>query len=341
MKPELKILALLILTSACTHKQESLTKGEKVSYVTIQTVRTAKDEALLHYSGTVEASQTIPLTFQSTGIVTKVYVEEGDIVKKGQILAIVDKSDNQSIYDAALSKYQQAKDAYDRLKSVHEKGSLPEIKWVEMETGMTQAESVVQLAKSNLEKCTIMAPDNGVIGRRNVEPGQSALMAIAPLELVKIESVFVKVSVPENEINKIHKGLKASFSISALESKTYEGEVTNVGIVADRISRTYRVKIDAKNPNLEIKPGMVCDVFIPIDSGRDMLLVPYQAVSKDIDGNSFVFVVSDNIKSVKKQNVKIGNYHGSEIEVLGGLVAGQTIVVEGKDKLSDKSLISF
>ncbi|MGD9679070.1 MAG: hypothetical protein AB7V16_12070 [Vulcanibacillus sp.] len=72
MKPELKILALLILTSACTHKQESLTKGEKVSYVTIQTVRTAKDEALLHYSGTVEASQTIPLTFQSTGIVTLV-----------------------------------------------------------------------------------------------------------------------------------------------------------------------------------------------------------------------------------------------------------------------------
>lgn len=341
MKTELKILAVLILTASCTHKQESPTREEKALHVTIQTVQTTKDKALLHYSGTVEAFQTIPLTFQSNGIVTRVFVEEGDIVKKGQILALVDKTDNQSIYDASLSKYQQAKDAYDRLKSVHEKGSLTEIKWVEMETGLKQAESVIQLAKSNLEKCTMLAPRDGMIGRRNVEPGQSALMAIAPLELVNIESVFVKVSVPENEINKIHKGLKTSFSISALDSKTYEGDVTNVGIIADRISRTYRVKISAKNSNLEIKPGMVCDVTIPIGSERDMILVPYQAVSKDMDGNPFVFIVSDNNKSVEKQNVKIGNYHGSEIEVLRGLIAGQTIVVEGKEKLSDNSLISF
>jgi RND family efflux transporter MFP subunit len=341
MKTELKILAVLILATSCTHKQEQLTRKEKALNVTVQTVQTTKNEALLHYSGTVEASQTIPLTFQSTGIVAKVLVEEGDIVKKGQILAVVDKADNQSIYDAAFSKYQQAKDAYDRLKSVHEKGSLTEIKWIEMETGMKHAESVVQLAKSNLEKCTMLAPDNGMIGRRNVEPGQSALMAIAPLELVKIESVFIKVSVPENEINKIHKGLKTSFSISALDGKSYEGEVTNVGIVADRISRTYRVKIDAKNPNLEIKPGMVCDVIIHTSSDKDLVLVPYQAVSKDKDGNPFVFVVSDNNKNVKKQNITIGNYRGSEIEVLGGLIAGQTIVIEGKEKLSDNSLISF
>jgi RND family efflux transporter MFP subunit len=341
MKTELKILAVLILVTSCTHKQEQLTRKEKALNVTVQTVRTTKDGTLLHYSGTVEASQTIPLTFQSTGIVAKVLVEEGDIVKKGQILAVVDKADNQSIYDAAFSKYQQAKDAYDRLKSVHEKGSLTEIKWIEMETGMKQAESVVQLAKSNLEKCTMLAPDNGMIGRRNVEPGQSALMAIAPLELVKIESVFIKVSIPENEINKIHKGLKTSFSISALDGKSYEGEVTNVGIVADRFSRTYRVKINAKNPNLEIKPGMVCDVIIHTSSDRDLVLVPYQAVSKDKDGKSFVFVVSDNKKNVKKQNITTGNYRGSEIEVLGGLIAGQTIVVEGKVKLSDNSLISF
>ena len=341
MKTELKILALFFLASSCTLKQEQPTSKEKASNVTVHTVRSTKDKSLLHYSGTVEPSQAIPLTFQSNGIVTNVFVEEGDIVKKGQILAIVDKTDYQSMYDAALSKYQQAKDAYDRLKSVHDKGSLPEIKWIEIETGMKQAESVVHLAKSNLVKCTMVAPDNGMIGRRNIEPGQAALMAIAPFELINIESVFVKVSIPENEINKIHKGSKASFSISALDSKTYEGEVTNVGIVADKISRTYKVKIDAKNPTLEIKPGMVCDVIIHTSSPKDLILVPYQAVSKDREGKTFVYVVSDNKMNIKKQNVTIGNYHGSEIEVLGGLVAGQTIVVEGKEKLSDSSLISF
>jgi RND family efflux transporter MFP subunit len=222
---------------------------------------------------------------------------------------------------------------------VHDNGSLSEVKWVEMETNLKKAESQLEVAKNSLEKCNLYAPVSGIIGKRNVEPGQSALSSFAPLELVKIETVLVKISVPENEIGKIKKGMNASFTISALDNKQYEGTITNVGVVADQFSRTYEVKITVKNPELEIKPGMVCDVTLNSTTEKQMVLIPYNAVTKDSEGNSIVFVVNDDQKSVRKQAVKIGNYQTKGLEILSGLTANQTVVVEGKEKLTDNSQI--
>jgi len=185
------------------------------------------------------------------------------------------------------------------------------------------------------------APTNGLIGKRNVEPGQNSLSLKTPIELVKIETILVKISVAENEISKIKKGQKAKFSISALNGKTFEGTVSNVGVVADEISRTYDVKIMAKNPHSEIKPGMVCDVNLNTRVEKNFLSVSNDAVSKDSDGKNYVYVVSPDKKRVNKQKVMLGYYHDNGIEVISGLNPGQLVVKEGKEKLSENSLISL
>lgn len=333
---------LIALMMGCGQTETTKSNQEKSVKVFTAKVLPAEKSYSLRYSGTIEASQTIPLTFQTTGTVEKIYVEVGDLVKKGQLLASVDKSDMQNIYNVTQAKYEQAKDAYNRLKSVHDQGSLPEIKWVEMESNMEQAKSSLELSRNNLDKCNMYAPVDGIVGRRNIEPGQSAIGAsLSPIELVQIETVFVKVSVPENEISKIVKGQKVTFSVSALDGKDFEGVVTNVSPVADVISRTYTVKITVKNSGYELKPGMVCDVMLNIQREAVSLTVPYKAVSKDSEGELFVFVVSSESKRVKKQIISVGNYHESEIEVLSGLTAGQIVVSEGCEKLSDNSLISL
>jgi len=339
MQKTMILAAIVIVFFGCKQKQET-TQNETTSLkIKAQKVQTVSGFANLRYSGTVEASQTIPLSFQSSGSVERVLVQAGDAVRKGQLLATVDKDDNQSIYNSSLAMYQQAKDAYDRLKQVHDNGSLSEVKWVEMETNLKKAESQLEVAKNSLEKCNLYAPVSGIIGKRNVEPGQSALSSFAPLELVKIETVLVKVSVPENEIGKIRKGMNASFTISALDNKQFEGTITNVGVVADQFSRTYEVKITVKNPELEIKPGMVCDVTLNSTTEKQMVMVPYNAVTKDSEGNSIVFVVNGDQKSVRKQIVKVGTYQTKGLEIISGLTANETVVVEGKEKLTDNSQI--
>jgi len=333
---------LIALMMGCGQAETTISNQEKSVKVVTAKVLQAEKSYSLRYSGTIEASQIIPLTFQATGTIEKIYVEVGDFVKKGQLLASIDKSDMQNIYNVTLAKYQQAKDAYDRLKSVHDQGSLPEIKWVEMETNLEQAKSSLELSKNNLDKCNMYSPVDGIVGRRNIEPGQSAISTnLSPIELVKIETVFVKISIPENEISKIKKGQKATFTVSALDGKEFEGIVTNVSPVADAISRTYTVKITVKNSGYELKPGMVCDVSLDLNRDKVCLVVPYKAVSKDSYGNTYVFIVSVDGKSVKKMNITTGNYNGSGIEVLSGLVKDQLVVCEGCEKLSDNSLISY
>ncbi len=337
--PAMALSALI----ACNPKQnqESL-PGTKPIPVTTVMVKKEKVVTALRYSGTVGAYQSIPLNFQTTGTVQEVLVDAGDAVHKGQLLAILDQTDAKNMYEITLSQYQQARDAHERLKSVYEKGSLPEIKWVEMESKLEQAQSSLNLAKNNLDKCKLYAPVNGLVGRRNIEPGMSSIsLASAPLELVDIRQVYVKFSVPENEVAKIVRGMKASFSVSALNDKEFKGEVANISPVADRISRTYEARILVPNNDLALKPGMVCDVKMETSMEMELVLVPYQSVSRDHQNNVFVFLVDQQAKKAKKQIIRTGQYQDAGLEVISGLEPGQIIVNGGKEKLSDNSLITW
>lgn len=340
MKRILAFALLLATIAACNNMEKNeipLSKGIKVNTTTVQTVA---DVSNLSYSGTVEASQVIPLTFRTTGTVEQIFVEVGDPVKKGEVLATLGDEDLQNIYNTMLAKYQQAEDAYNRLKQVHEQGSLPDIKWAEMQSNYDQAKSSLELAKNNLDKCRLVAPVSGFVGRRNIEPGQSSVsLTGVPIELVKIEKVMVKISVPENEINKITKGQVATMTVSALGDKSFTGTVTNISPVAELMSRTYTVKISVDNAGLDLKPGMVCDVGLSAGTGSGQLVVPLTAVSKDSYGVNYVFVVSQDRQSVRKQPVTIGQYTGAGIVVTDGLSAGQVIVSKGIEKLSDNSKI--
>jgi RND family efflux transporter MFP subunit len=334
------IVAMLAL-AAC-NGQDAVKKGEGMMdaiKVTAKPVMKSSAENELHYSGTIEPEHSAALMFKNAGTIESVFVEEGDHVKKGQVLATLDKSTSQHMYEVSLASWEQAKDAYERLKEVHDKGSLTDIKWVEMESKMKQAESQLQIAKSNLEDCELRAPENGMIGRRTAETGQSSIGLSAPFELVKIDRILVKISVPENEISQFKKGMKASFTVSALDDSTFSGTVSRVGIVADKIARTYDVRIEAQNPNCCIKPGMVCDVRIPSPGHRQVLVIPSQAVTVNDRGNPYVWKVSRN--KVNRVPVRLGNYTPDGIAVYEGLVENDLVVTEGKEKLSDNSSILF
>jgi RND family efflux transporter MFP subunit len=336
------LLTMLMIISCTTgHKDHTDLKAEPVR---VKTVNVQKEHIVssLRYSGTIEAGQTIPLQFRITGTITKVLVEEGDRVRKGQLLAALDETDALSMHEISLSQYQQAKDAYDRMKSVHEKGSLPDIKWVEIESKLIQAQSSLDLAGSNLEKCKLFAPADGWIGRRNIEPGMSSLsLTNTPLELVDIRTVYVKIAVPENEIPRIKKGMRSVVVVPALNDREFSGIVTTISPVADRLARTYEARILLQNDDAAMKPGMVCDVRMETTMEKEVLVVPHACVSKDNGNNLFVFEVKPGSAQAVKRVITAGVYHDSGIEVIAGIEAGAMIVQEGKEKLTDSCLIAY
>jgi RND family efflux transporter MFP subunit len=343
MKKILLGCAFIVSMVSCEQKKEaSDSNSAKASVgVKIAKVKIANEKVKLSYSGTVEAFQTIALTFQGMGTVEKVLVEEGDLVKKGQLLATLDKADMENSYKAVKAMHAQASDAYERMKQVYEKGSLPEIKWVEMKSNLEQATVQLDLAKSRLEKCKLFAPGNGTIGIRNVEPGQSSSVGMPPFVLMKIEKVLISFSVPENEIDKIKKGKTAIVRVSALGNLKFEGVISHVGVVANPYARTYMAKVTVQNADRAIKPGMVCDVTFENEMDEKFVVIPYTAVTTDDHGNTFVYTVSPENNKVKKQIIEVGPYQKNGLTVLSGLAVDQMIVVEGKEKVTDNSQINL
>lgn len=331
----------------CTAKKQPINQSQAQTKsinqplkVTIAKAELSPVEGNLSYSGTIEPAHSTPLSFLMPGLVKEVYVKEGHSVVKGQLLARLSQETQQSGYELALAKQKQAEDAYKRLQPVYKNGSLPEIKWVEIKTGMAQAKAATQMAKTNLNNGNLYAPTNGVIGRKMLETGMTVLPGSPVMQLVKLNKLLVKIPVPENEIGQIKKGQSAVIKIPALQNQQFTGMVTEIGVMANTISRTYDVKIAINNSQNKIKPGMMCNASLLQQRGA-RLLVPYQAVSNDMEGRTYVYIVNREKMEAQKQAIKTGLFRQNKIEVLSGLQTGQQIIVKGKHKLSNHSKISI
>lgn len=338
-----KIIIPLIFVSViyffqgCSDKAENLKNG--IIEVETEQVKQIDGSEVIAYSGTIEESESIPLSFSVVGNVAKVLVSEGDFVKKGQLLAVLNNETYKNAYEMSLASQKQGEDAYSRLLPMYKNGNLPEIKLVEVETGLQQAKSATLIAKKNLDDCNLYSPVDGVIGKRSIEPGMSAIPNFTSITIVKIEKVFARVPVSESEISAIKIGDKAKIKISALNYAEYTGMVEEIGVMADPIAHTYKIKIGISNKNLQIKPGMICNVILYKNktNGATSLYVPSRAVLVDEVGKTFVYVVSQN-KAVKKY-VKTGKLLTNGIEIIEGLNDEEQIVVAGQQKLVDNSSV--
>jgi RND family efflux transporter MFP subunit len=338
-----KILIPLLFVSAgyffhgCSDKSENFNNG--IIEVETAQVKQIDGSEVLSYSGTIEESESIPLSFSVVGSVAKVLVSEGDFVKKGQLLAVLNDETYKNAYDMSLATLKQAEDAYNRLLPMYKNGNLPEIKLVEVETGLQQAKSASLIAKKNVDDCKLYSPVDGIVGKRSIEPGMSAVPNLTSITIVKIEKVFAKVPVSESEISSIKKGDKAKIKIAALNNSEFIGAVEEIGVMADPIAHTYKVKIGIENKTHQIKPGMICNVALYKNKSNkaEGLFVPNRAVLVDEQGRNFVYVVNNN-KAVRKY-VKTGKLLSNGIEITEGLNDGEQIVVAGQQKLVDNSSV--
>lgn len=328
---------VIMLLGACTHQGTSVhesSSAQETVKVSVQKVAQMVPDTTLEYSGTVVPKVTVPLSFKNMGTVLELRVDEGDFVRKNQVLAILDKSTFESAYKAALATQKQAQDAYERMKKVYEKGSLPEIQWKEVLARVAQANSASEIVKENLENCTLRAPSSGIIGTRNLEVGANTAPGVAVFNLMDIQEVYVKISVPENEIGKIEKGQHAQIVIPALGNRSLEATVQKIGVSANAISKTYEVKLLMKNPELIVKPGMVCDVNLNIGWQKKVLVAPYSAILKE-GSKSYVFVYDAGSQTVHQREVKTGAFVANQIEIISGLTPEDVVVTSGHYKLHE------
>jgi RND family efflux transporter MFP subunit len=293
------------------------------------------------YVGIIEEREATAVSFTGMGVVKRMLVNEGQYVGRGQLIAEMDDTQARNLLSGAEAAMTQANDALQRYGMLHENGSLPEVQWVEIQSKVAQAKSQLDVAKKNLADCRLKAPVSGIVGRKQVGTGETALPSQAVVSILDISTVKVKVAVPEAEIGSIHANTPTSIKVEAI-GDSYHGGRIEKGVQADALTHTYDIRIHVANGNRKLLPGMVASVrFITEDSqaisGRK---IPITSVQKNSDGSLFVWKI-DNNKTVHRTKVTIGNTVGNYVSVTDGLSIGDRIVTEGYQKLSEGTSVIY
>ncbi len=288
------------------------------------------------YSGTVESADKSLLCFQIGGTISDIYVSEGDRVSRGQLIAKVKTGDYSNAHNIAQAELHEAQDAYARLKKLHDADALPEIKWVEIQDKLKQAENAAEIASRALEDAVLRSPVNGIVSHKLAAVGQSVLAANPIVEIVAVDKLEVTIPVSEDKIGGISEGQKGSVRFSSQNIGPVEGTVTSKSPVADPLTRAYTVKLSIPTADGKILPGMVGDVVmegsVPSDSlASSSVLLPSQAVLLSSDNRNFVWVVDNG--TAQRRFVKADYLSKGGIIIEEGLHKGDSVIVAGMQKV--------
>ncbi len=321
----------LILLTSC--QQYNSKQSAIVTTVEIMKVTLHADTLYQNYIGKIEEEFSSSLSFSVPGNIEQVFVNEGEYVEKGKLLATLNKENLQSTYDAAVAMLKQAEDAYERLEKLHKKGSIPEIQWIEMVTNLEKAKSAEKIAKKNLSDANLYAHFSGIIGKRHIEKGMYVMPTMKVIDLLSTKNIIVKVPIPENIISFVYVGQTVKITVSALNNRYYEGKVNMKGIVANPLSHSYEIAIPVENKDKQLMPGMICKVQLVADDSSQVIVVPVQAVKLTHNGEHFVWLAIDG--KAHKQYVKIGALSDFGVIIKEGLSDNNLVIIQGYQKVSE------
>ena len=320
---------VLMALGSCGEKKEAA--AEQTVRVKVQQIQAEAVNGEQGFSGTIEEQSGASLSFATAGTIKRIYVNSGQTVGAGQLIAELDPTTMQNAYTIAKTALEQAQDTYNRMKELHDDGSLPEMQWIAIENQLKSATASEAMAKKSLADTKLYAPFGGYIATKDAEVGQNAGPGVPVVKLVSIGSVKVKISVPEDDIQRIKKGSSMKIIVPALGNREFSGSVTERGVSADPRSRTYEVKATISNHDGQLLPGMICQAFTNYMQGTTGVFVPANLVQLDSDNNTFVWVVNGG-KAVKRQ-IFISNETAQGAQVSGGLSDGDQIIVAGQQKV--------
>jgi len=304
------------------------------------------------YTGTLEALNKINITPEVGGKIARIYVEAGDRVAKGQLLAELETESIRlqvkqaqagvAVAEASAADAQRNKERMDRLikeNAVSEQQREKiQLAFDAAAAQLEQARAALNMAQHALDISIMKAPFAGVIASKNAEVGDviNPMMGGAygggaggVLTLMDYSKVKLAVAVSSEDIGRIRKGQEAVLRVASLPGRDFRGVVRIVNLTADPLSKKFGVEVYVDNPDAALRPGTFGDLVFEVESHENALVVPQTAILE----NSYVFV-AENGKAVRK-DVTLGLENTTMIEVLSGLAEGAAVVVEGNYGLED------
>lgn len=332
-------IALLLLLVGCNKAKET-TEGVNPITVSVQKIAESTGNLIYDYSGNLESDNTVNLSFSVSGRVVAVYVEEGQHVVKGQLLATIEQDRYESAYQVAEANFTMAADNFNRSKELYNRKSLPERDFVVAKANKELAKANKDIAAKDLSDTKLVAPFTGVITNKITEVGNLVTPGNPAFTLNKTDVMYATASIAEGDIAYIKKGDSVAVTIPALQ-QTRMANITIMNPQGDQYSRTFEVKVKLLNEDGRILPGMLAQLHINTGVEQDVISIPTNCILKDAENIAYVFLAQPN-KTALKKRINIESATGlNKVIVSSGIKKGDLLITKGQSKLVDGSAIQF
>ena len=322
-------------------------------------------------TGTIEPVNKVEVGTQVSGIISKIYVDYNSIVKKGQVIAELDKINFESELASAKANLASSKSEldyqetnYKRIKALHDKGfisdddfDIADLSYKKAKEAYLVQLQTVQKAQTNLGYATITSPIDGVVLSKDVEEGQTVAASFSTPTLFTIArdltDMQVVANVDEADIGNVRDGQRVTFTVDAFPDDTFEGRVKQVRQQGEEESNvvTYEVVISAPNNDLKLKPQLTANVNIYTEEIENVVSVPAKALRfspskemmndgekiKDCNATNKLWIKETNI--LKAYPVKTGITNGIRTQILEGVKEGTAVITNAKAKAARKKII--
>ncbi|MCB0454234.1 MAG: efflux RND transporter periplasmic adaptor subunit [Aequorivita sp.] len=323
---------------------DSHEKKERPALITAEVI---KDTLFKHYvevQGNVETDQNVVLNAEYSGVLTNVYVKEGQRVSKGQRLAKIDDGGMSSQVAQQEAQLALAKTTFERQERLWQQKIGSEIQYLQAKTNYEAAKNATQQMRSQLAKTLITAPFSGVVDEIISDPGQVVVPGQTPIiRLVNLSNMYVKASIPETYLKNIKKGTQVMVKLASINEE-FTGTVRQVSNYINPNNRSFEIQVEIPNKDGLVKPNLIATVKVNDYSAENAITVPENILQENAAGETIAYIYhpfNDSIGIAKRVLLETGLSYQNHTEVKSGLKKGDTIIKEGAKTLRDGQKVTI
>ena len=316
-----------------------LDENERLTLVSKYEIKEQVFTSYIEAQANLKTRKNILILPEFQGTLEKIYVDEGQNVSKGKLLAEINDSGLKDQLDQLIIQRDFAKENYERIQRLWENNIGSEIQFLKSKSDFESIQKGVDQMRDMLSKTKIYAPFTGVIDEIIANQGSNLIPGVTNiLRLVNLDDVYAEAFVSEKYISSISNGTEALVKIPLL-NKEIQSEVTQTGNFIDPNNRTFRVEIPVDNNDRRIKQNLDAKILINTYKKDNAVVVPLRIIREDAEGKNYIYVMDEDKKDgvyiTRKAVIKIGNKSNTDAEVIEGLNFGEIIVLEGANLVED------
>ena len=316
-----------------------LDENERLTLVSKYEIKEQVFTSYIEAQANLKTRKNILILPEFQGTLEKIYVDEGQNVSKGKLLAEINDSGLKDQLDQLIIQRDFAKENYERIQRLWENNIGSEIQFLKSKSDFESIQKGVDQMRDMLSKTKIYAPFAGVIDEIIANQGSNLIPGVTNiLRLVNLDDVYAEAFVSEKYISSISNGTEALVKIPLL-NKEIQSKITQTGNFIDPNNRTFRIEIPVDNSDRRIKQNLDAKILINTYKKDNAVVVPLRIIREDAEGKNYIYVMDEDKKDgvyiTRKAVIKIGNKSNTDAEVIEGLNFGEIIVLEGANLVED------